>query len=119
MSRGATSTHRGFILQPTYRVESGRPVVHLYGRLEDGRPFLVRDSRAVPHFYVASDDAVRARDHGARPLAATDLATLDGRPVVRIDVPTVVDDKQKALYEQLAETSNFNPRAQLERENAP
>jgi len=39
--------------------------------------------------------------------------------VVRIDVPTVVDDKQKALYEQLAETSNFNPRAQLERENAP
>jgi len=38
--------------------------------------------------------------------------------VVRIDVPTVVDDKQKALYQQLAETSNFNPRAQLEREDA-
>ena len=91
MSRGATSTHRGFILQPTYRVESGRPVVHLYGRLEDGRPFLVRDSRAVPHFYVASDDAVRARDLGARPLVATDLLTLDGHAVVRIDVPTPSD----------------------------
>ena len=36
--------------------------------------------------------------------------------VVRIDVPTVVDDKQKALYQELADTSNFNPRAQLERE---
>ena len=23
---------RGFILQPTYRIESGRPVVHLFGR---------------------------------------------------------------------------------------
>jgi curved DNA-binding protein len=38
--------------------------------------------------------------------------------VVRIDVPTVVDDKQKALYKELADVSNFNPRAQLEREAA-
>jgi len=38
--------------------------------------------------------------------------------VVRIDVPTVVDDKQKALYQQLADSSNFDPRAQLEREGA-
>ena len=38
--------------------------------------------------------------------------------VVRIDVPTVVDEKQKALYQELADTSNFNPRAQLEREEA-
>ena len=36
---------RGFILQPTYRIESGRPVVHLFGRLEQGEPFLVRDDR--------------------------------------------------------------------------
>ena len=38
--------------------------------------------------------------------------------VVRIEVPTVVDDKQKALYKELAEISNFNPRAQLDREAA-
>ena len=38
--------------------------------------------------------------------------------VVRIDVPTVVDEKQKRLYQELAETSNFNPRAQLEQEAA-
>ncbi len=36
--------------------------------------------------------------------------------VVRIEVPTVVDDKQKALYKELAEISNFNPRPQLDRE---
>ena len=36
--------------------------------------------------------------------------------IVRIEVPTVIDDKQKKLYEQLAETSNFNPHAQLEQE---
>ena len=46
------SSVRGFILEPTYRVEAGRPVVQLYGRLEDGRTFLVRDDRQTPHFYV-------------------------------------------------------------------
>ncbi len=38
--------------------------------------------------------------------------------IVRIEVPTVVDDTQRALYQQLAEISNFNPRAQLEQEAA-
>ena len=36
--------------------------------------------------------------------------------LARIEVPTVVDDNQRKLYEQLAETSNFNPRPQLEQE---
>ena len=38
--------------------------------------------------------------------------------MVRIEVPTVIDDKQRKLYEQLAETSNFTPHAQLEQEAA-
>ena len=38
--------------------------------------------------------------------------------VVRIEVPTVVDDKQQKLYKELAEISNFNPRAELDREAA-
>jgi len=82
---------RGFILQPTYRVESGRPVVHLYGRLEDGRTFLVRDHRLVPHFYVEKSEAGRARELGARWQVPTARITLDGRAVVRIEVPTPAD----------------------------
>jgi DNA polymerase-2 len=82
---------RGFILQPTYRVESGRPVVHLYGRLEDGRTFLVRDRREVPHFYVEADDAERARALGARPLSPAGRLTLEGRPVVRVEVEVPAD----------------------------
>jgi DNA polymerase-2 len=81
----------GFILQPTYRVESGRPVVQLYGRLEDGRTFLVRDTRQVPHFYVEARDAERARAEGARPLAPVGMRTLEGHAVVRVDVPTPAD----------------------------
>lgn len=45
---------RGFILQASYRVSSessGRrvPVVYLFGRLENGATFLVRDRRQRPH----------------------------------------------------------------------
>jgi DNA polymerase-2 len=95
-------TFRGFILQPTYRVESGVPVVHLFGRLEDGRSFLVRDRRLVPRFYVDKDDAERARERGARRQAPTDRVTLTGRPVVRVelrepaDTPPLRDRLEKA-----------------------
>jgi DNA polymerase-2 len=82
---------RGFILQPTYRVEAGRPVVHLFGCLEDGRSFLVRDTRLVPHFYVEAADAARAQGLGARRQSSTEQRTLTGRPVVRVDVSTPSD----------------------------
>jgi len=82
---------RGFVLQPTYRVESGRPVVQLYGRLEDGPPFLVRDTRQTPHFYVAAQDAVRARALGARRQQVAERVTFSGAPVVRVDVPVPAD----------------------------
>src|SRR5512134_1007899 len=82
---------RGFILEPTYRTSAGRPVVHLHGRLEDGRPFLVRDSREVPRFYVESRDADRARALGARPLAPEDRVTLAGQRVSRVEVALPAD----------------------------
>ena len=84
-------THRGFILQPTYRVEWGRPVVHLYGRLTDGRPFLVRDRRPVPCFYVEAQDAAAARRLGAVRQVGTEKVTLAGRGTVRIEVATPAD----------------------------
>jgi DNA polymerase-2 len=82
---------RAFILQPSYRVEGERPVVHLYGRLEDGRTFLLRDTRQVPHFYVRAADAERARAMRAKPLAPAGQTTLEGEPVVRVEVATPAD----------------------------
>ena len=67
---------RGFILQPTYRIEAGRPVVHLFGKLEDGQTFLVRDSRLTPHFWVRASEAKLAGELGARPLEAGDRTTM-------------------------------------------
>lgn len=82
---------RGFILQPTYRIEGGRPAVHLYGRLETGETFLVRDRRQVPHFYVRSKDRERARQAGAGWLEPTERRTLAGEPVDRLEVPRPAD----------------------------
>jgi DNA polymerase-2 len=79
-------SHQGFILHPTYRMEGGRPVVHLFGRLEDGRAFLVRDRRPVPHFFVRESDAKTAGERGAARQTPAGLRTMHGEPVVKVEV---------------------------------
>jgi DNA polymerase II len=86
----------GFILQATYRVVSesnGRrvPVVVVYGRLEDGGTFLVRDFRQRPHFYIRAADAERALTQGAPQPQGTNKQTFDGAPVCRLEVETPTD----------------------------
>ena len=78
---------RGFILEPTYRVEAGKPVVHLFGRLENGETFLVRDDRQTPHFYIRTADADRARELGVSKLQPTSRVSLAGEPVSRVPLP--------------------------------
>ena len=51
----------GLILQPTYQIRDQRPVVQLFGRLDDGPPFLIEDDRFRPYLFVRS-----ARRRGAR-----------------------------------------------------
>ena len=56
----------GYILNATYVTSgpSGRAIVHLYGRLQDGRPFLVRDGRDPPYFYIEGSDRLRGAGRG-------------------------------------------------------
>jgi DNA polymerase II len=87
---------RGFILQASYRVVSdsgGRriPVVHLYGRLEDGGTFLVRDGRQHPQFYIPTAAAERARLLGAPAPEPVDKRSFSGAPVSRIEMQTPSD----------------------------
>jgi DNA polymerase-2 len=78
---------RGFILQPTYRIESGRSVVWLYGRAESGESFLIRDSRSVPRFWVRRGDVSRARGLGGIvPGTASTRSTFDGEPAVAMEL---------------------------------
>ncbi len=93
---GPLRTTRGVILQASYRIlrqAGGRriPVVHLYGRLEDGGTFLVRDDRQQPHFYILSSDAARARQHGSGEPKAIGKRSFSGAAVSQIDVGVPAD----------------------------
>jgi DNA polymerase-2 len=86
---------RGFILQPTYRIESGLPVVLVHGKLESGESFLIREARQVPRFYVRRADVERARQLGARVRENQGtLVTLGGEPVARVEVTKPSDTPQ-------------------------
>jgi DNA polymerase-2 len=76
----------GFILQASYRIVAEKPVVHLYGRLESGASFLVRDHRQSPHFYIRQADLEAAAATRALRTRATPQTTFAGEPVARIDV---------------------------------
>ncbi|HTK97110.1 MAG TPA: 3'-5' exonuclease, partial [Pseudomonadales bacterium] len=82
---------RGFILQASYRITSGVAVVHLYGRLESGETFLVRDHQQRPHFYVAAADAAKARTLISNELVPTEQRTFSGAQVCRIDAAAPAD----------------------------
>ncbi len=77
---------RGFVLQTSYRVRAGTPVVHLYGRLADGRSFLVRDARERPRFYIRAADAARARAATAARPRPCSVRSLVGEPLCRVEV---------------------------------
>jgi len=87
---------RGFILQASYRVISQShgprvPVVHIYGRLEEGGTFLIRDDRQRPHFYIRAADAERARALRTPEPKLVDKRTFDGAPVCRLETETPPD----------------------------
>ncbi|HME38149.1 MAG TPA: DNA polymerase II [Steroidobacteraceae bacterium] len=91
-----SSGARGFILQASYRIVSapgGRrsPVVHIYGRLESGETFLVRDDRQRPHFYIRAADAARAATLGAPPPQPGAKHDFSGAPLCRLEVETPQD----------------------------
>jgi DNA polymerase II len=102
---------RGFILQASYRVVSRPdrqrvPVVHIYGRLEAGGTFLVRDDRQRPHFYIRAADAERARALRVPEPKLIDKRAFDGAPVclLEVDVPAEVPGVRDRLHTAGIET---------------
>lgn len=59
--------------------------------LDDGQPFLVRDRRPVPHFFVEASQASLAAAAGAAPLAEAGRVTLAGEPLRRVEVTLPAD----------------------------
>ncbi len=79
---------KGVILQASYRVvgsgAAAQPVVHLFGRMDGGDTFLLRDFHQVPHFYLNAHQAEQS------PIASVPVpgwCNFAGQPVHRVDVP--------------------------------
>lgn len=83
---------RGFILTPTYRVRDGVPEVHLYGVLENGRPFLAIDDRTRPYFFIRAADRPQldAIAPGLRG-EAVPLRSFGGEPMLQVTLPVPGD----------------------------
>ncbi|MCK4411953.1 MAG: DNA polymerase II [Candidatus Eisenbacteria sp.] len=102
---------RGFILDATYRIERGRPVIHLFGVGDDGETFAVRDTRVRPTFFIESEqvpaaEAVlrtfRGGSQGGYPAFVSDRwQTLAGRPAseLAVAIPSDVPQLREALRE--------------------
>jgi len=117
---------RGFILQASYRVQTGSngarvPVIHVYGRLEDGGAFLVRDDRQRPHFYIRAADVDRARGLRVPMPEPTDQHTFAGEPVCRVnagepgDIPAIRDRLHVAGIDTFEADVRFAVRYLIER----
>ncbi len=90
---------QGFILHPTWYAEHGRPVIHLYGVLEGGGTFVVRDNTTRPLFYILEDElpaALRVAPVSGRP---SSLRSPQGRPLREVTAATPA--RLKVLREQL------------------
>ena len=77
----------GFLLQPTYRVRDGVPVVQLYGRLEDGRAFQIEDDRFRPYFFVRAEDAELLRGDPRAVIEPSELRSFASHALVRVEAP--------------------------------
>ena len=98
--------YTGFILQPTYRVDrsepAGTPRVQLFGRLDDGRSFLVTDDRLRPYLFVDERDRAHLGDAHADRAEPTALRSLLGEPVLRVslDRPAEMPELRERLMRE-------------------
>jgi len=77
----------GLILQPTYQIRDQRPVVQLFGRLEEGPPFLIEDDRFQPYLFVHARDVAALGQIAGMTVEVRGLRDLDGVPVARVVLP--------------------------------
>ncbi|MEO2166707.1 MAG: hypothetical protein ABGY42_01050, partial [bacterium] len=82
---------RGLILQPSYRVRGGVPVIRLFGRLDKGGAFLIEDDRFRPYFFLRSHDLEKLPSRDGLTIEVGRLVDLEGQKVARIGVATPPD----------------------------
>jgi len=85
---------KAYIVDATYRIIDGKPIVYLFGRMENDESFLAKVS-FIPYFCIKKKDLKNAQQLRDFEYEETQLKTFEHKPVVRIiadipgDVPTI------------------------------
>ena len=74
----------GFIITSHYNLIDNKPVIHLFGRLEDGRSFQAIIESVQPYFFIKEIDELAAKKLLHITTEKTDLKTLYNEPVVKV-----------------------------------
>jgi len=83
---------KAYIVNATYRILDGKPIVHLFGRMENGESFLAKVP-FVPYFAIKKKDLNKALEIRELDHVETNLKTFAGEPVVRMNTVTPSDVK--------------------------
>tara|TARA_Y100000310_G_scaffold186269_1_gene186398 strand:- start:52165 stop:54480 length:2316 start_codon:yes stop_codon:yes gene_type:complete len=85
---------KGFIVYPTYSVEDNKSYVYLFGRLENGESFLVRN-HYKPYFYIRKKDLNKVKKITKADFEDNKFKNFDDEPVIKLilsnpkDVPRI------------------------------
>jgi len=92
---------KGYIVYSTYRILDDKPIVILFGRLENGKPFQARVP-FVPYFFIKKKNLKKAQQIMKTDHEETGLKTFHEEPVVKIivGIPSDVPRIRKAYEEE-------------------
>lgn len=93
---------KGFIVDPTYRIEGSKAFVYFYGRLENGESFLTINE-TKPYFYIKKSDVKKAKESKtAFEHEECSMRDFHEKEVIKIlvDVPPTVPKLRKEFEEK-------------------
>ena len=94
----------GFIISSHYILKEGKPVIHLFGRFENGKSFHATIDDRRPYFFIKAEDKEKFTKETSIKTTATKLKTLKGEAVVQV---TIDNPKDVPPLRSIAENHNI------------
>ena len=93
---------KGFIIDPTYRIEGSKAFIYFYGRLENGESFLTINE-TKPYFYIKKSDLKKAKE--SKTVFEHEECTMrdfheDKVVKIIVDIPPIVPKLRKEFEEK-------------------
>lgn len=92
---------KGFIVDRTYRVENDKPIIYLFGRLENGKSFLTKNE-VYPYFYIKKTDLEKAKSLVAfKEVIEVSMKNFEDDEVIKLVVgePKLIKDVRRLLQD--------------------